>query len=138
MADGVENIRYTSLFGVTLEARPGQPPARSTATSFTTISNKLVGTNGTYLRTPGVVPIGDIWPTSPRCLVRHAVQEPSFSALVDFQKGGSVHSYSNQWGKYSGTLAETAEGTMREDGVVVDGVYGSYEGRRRHQGNHFF
>ena len=43
----------------------------------------------------------------------------SFSALVDFQKGGSVHSYSNQWGKYSGTLAETAEGTIREDGVVL-------------------
>jgi hypothetical protein len=51
----------------------------------------------------------------------------SFSALVDFQKGGSVHSYSNQWGKYSGTLAETAEGSIREDGVTVEGVYGTYE-----------
>ena len=25
LADGIENIRYTSLFGVSLEARPGQP-----------------------------------------------------------------------------------------------------------------
>ena len=45
--------------------------------------------------------------------------------MIDFQKGGSLHSYSNQWGKYSGTLAETAEGDIRENGLVVDGVYAS-------------
>ena len=49
--------------------------------------------------------------------------------MVDFQDGGSLHSYSNQWGKYSGTL----EGTVFDEdgndmrapgyaGVVVEGV----------------
>ncbi|MDE0870546.1 MAG: hypothetical protein OSA37_01375, partial [Flavobacteriales bacterium] len=38
----------------------------------------------------------------------------------------SLHSYSNQWGKYSGTLAETAENNIREDGIVVDGMVGEW------------
>ena len=130
LADGVENIRYTSLFGVTLEARPGQPLGTFYGYDFVydDQGNKLVGTNGTYLRTPGVVPIGDILADFTGGVWSDMqYKNLSFSALVDFQKGGSVHSYSNQWGKYSGTLAETAEGTIREDGVTVEGVYGTYD-----------
>src|SRR5205085_5966611 len=43
-------------------------------------------------------------------------------ALIDFQKGGHLFSLTNTWGKYSGTLAETAEGNIREEGLVLDGV----------------
>ena len=51
LADGVENIRYTSLFGVTLEARPGQPLGTFYGYDFVydDNGNKLVGTDGTYL-----------------------------------------------------------------------------------------
>ena len=129
LADGVENIRYTSLFGVTLEARPGQPLGTFYGYDFVYDDNgdKLVNPNGTYVRTPGVVPIGDILADFTGGVWSDMqYKNLSFSALVDFQKGGSVHSYSNQWGKYSGTLAETAEEGMREDGVTVDGVYGTY------------
>ena len=129
LADGVENIRYTSLFGVTLEARPGQPLGTFYGYDFVydDNGNKLVGTDGTYLRTPGVVPIGDILADYTGGVWSDMqYKNLSFSALVDFQKGGSVHSYSNQWGKYSGTLAETVENNIREDGIAVEGVYGSY------------
>jgi hypothetical protein len=129
LTDGVENIRYTSLFGVTLEARPGQPLGTFYGYDFVYDDNgdKLVNPNGTYVRTPGVVPIGDILADFTGGVWSDMqYKNLSFSALVDFQKGGSVHSYSNQWGKYSGTLAETAEEGMREDGVTVDGVYGTY------------
>ncbi|WKV11867.1 SusC/RagA family TonB-linked outer membrane protein [Marivirga harenae] len=46
----------------------------------------------------------------------------SVGALIDFQGGGVIHSTSLQWAKYSGMLPETAEGNIREEGVIVDGV----------------
>lgn len=44
------------------------------------------------------------------------------SALIDFQSGGTIHSTSLQWAKYSGMLPETAEGGVRENGLLIDGV----------------
>ena len=99
--------------------------ARSTdmISCTTTMETNLWMAIGYYLSTDEVVPIGDILAdftggvytdlAYKNCLVQR---------LVDFQKGGSVHSYSNQWGKYSGTLAETAEDDIRENGVVVEGM----------------
>ncbi|MEQ8474561.1 MAG: SusC/RagA family TonB-linked outer membrane protein [Marinoscillum sp.] len=46
----------------------------------------------------------------------------SLSALVDFQKGGSIHSTSLQWAAYSGMLPKTAEGNIREEGMIINGV----------------
>jgi hypothetical protein len=125
LAEGVENIRYTSLFGVTLEARPGQPLGTFYGYDFLydDDGNKLVDGDGYYLSTDEVVPIGNILADLTGGVYTDLqYKNLSFSALVDFQKGGSLHSYSNQWGKYSGTLAETAEDGMREDGVVVAGM----------------
>jgi hypothetical protein len=122
--DGVTNIRYTSLFGVTLEARPGQPLGTFYGYDFVydDAGNKLTQ-DGEYLTTDEVVPIGTILPDFTGGVYTDLTYKNiSFSALVDFQKGGSLHSYSNQWGKYSGTLAETAEGNIREEGVIAEGV----------------
>ena len=125
LADGVENIRYTSLFGVTLEARPGEPLGTFYGYDFLydDDGNKLVDADGYYLSTDEVVPIGNILADMTGGVFTDlSYKNLSFSALVDFQKGGSVHSYSNQWGKYSGTLAETAENNIREEGIVVEGM----------------
>lgn len=50
----------------------------------------------------------------------------SASALIDFQSGGTVHSTSLQWAKYSGMLDETVaqrDGqNIREVGMIIDGV----------------
>jgi len=128
LADGVENIRYSSLFGVTLEARPGQPLGTFYGYDFVydDAGNKLVDDDGFYLSTDEVVPLGSILPDYTGGVFTDITwKNITLYALVDFQKGGSLHSYSNQWGKYSGTLAETAEGDIRENGIVVDGVYAS-------------
>ena len=132
LADGIENIRYTSLFGVSLEARPGQPLGTFYGYDYQydDAGNKLVGDNGFYLRTDEVVPLGTILPNfTGGVYTTLDYKNLSFYALVDFQDGGSLHSYSNQWGKYSGTL----EGTVFDEdgndmraadyaGVVVEGV----------------
>jgi len=44
------------------------------------------------------------------------------SALIDFQQGGSLHSTSLQWAAYSGMLPKTAEGNIREEGMIINGV----------------
>ena len=122
--DGVTNIRYTSLFGVTLEARPGQPLGTFYGYDYVydDAGNKLTQ-DGVYLTSDEVQPIGTILPDFTGGVYTDLTYKNiSFSALVDFQKGGSLHSYSNQWGKYSGTLAETAEGNIREEGIVAEGV----------------
>ena len=132
LAEGIENIRYTSLFGVSLEARPGQPLGTFYGYDYQydDSGNKLVGDNGFYLRTEEVVPLGTILPNfTGGVYTTLDYKNLSFYALVDFQDGGSLHSYSNQWGKYSGTL----EGTVFDEdgndmrapgyaGVVVEGV----------------
>ncbi|MCH1576702.1 MAG: SusC/RagA family TonB-linked outer membrane protein [Flavobacteriales bacterium] len=132
LADGIENIRYTSLFGVTLEARPGQPLGTFYGYDYQydDSGNKLVDDDGYYLSSDEVQPLGTILPNfTGGVYTTLDYKNLSFYALVDFQDGGSLHSYSNQWGKYSGTLAETAidaDGNDIRDpgfaGVVVDGV----------------
>ena len=132
LADGIENIRYTSLFGVTLEARPGQPLGTFYGYDYQydDSDNKLVDDDGYYLSSDEVQPLGTILPNfTGGVYTTLDYKNLSFYALVDFQDGGSLHSYSNQWGKYSGTLAETAidaDGNDIRDpgfaGVVVDGV----------------
>jgi TonB-linked SusC/RagA family outer membrane protein len=52
-----------------------------------------------------------------------------FSALIDISQGGVYYSLSNMWGMYSGmldgTTTSTSNGnTIREDGLVLDGVIG--------------
>ncbi|MDG1380991.1 MAG: TonB-dependent receptor, partial [Flavobacteriales bacterium] len=135
LADGIENIQYTSLFGVTLEARPGQPLGTFYGYDFQydDAGNKLVDDDGYYLGTETVQPLGTILPNfTGGVFTTLDYKNLSFYALVDFQDGGSLHSYSNQWGKYSGTLAETAIDANGNDirdpsfaGVVVDGVNAS-------------
>ncbi|MTI20931.1 SusC/RagA family TonB-linked outer membrane protein, partial [Fulvivirga sp. RKSG066] len=44
------------------------------------------------------------------------------SALIDFQSGGVIHSTSLQWAAYSGMLPKTAEGNIREEGMMISGV----------------
>ena len=135
LAEGIENIRYTSLFGVTLEARPGQPLGTFYGYDFQydDAGNKLVDDDGYYLSTETVQPLGTILPNfTGGVFTTLDYKNLSFYALVDFQDGGSLHSYSNQWGKYSGTLAETAIDANGNDirdpnfaGVVVEGVNAS-------------
>jgi hypothetical protein len=126
LVDGVDNLRYTSLFGVTLEARVGEPLGTFMGFDYQydDAGNKLVDANGVYLTTDEVVPLGTILPDFTGGVTNTlSYKNLTFFALIDFQKGGSLHSYSNQWGKYSGTLAETAENNIREEGIIVEGVY---------------
>ncbi len=69
----------------------------------------LVGTNGRYIRSGARTDLGNIYPDWFGG-VNNAFnyKDLSFSFLVDFRKGGLIHSVTNMWGKYTGILEETA------------------------------
>jgi len=126
LADGVDNIRLASLFGVSVEARPGERYGTLMGFDYQRDENgnRLVGADGAYLTTNTVVPLGSVLPDfTGGVFTTLAYKGFEFSGLIDFQKGGVLHSFSNQWGKYSGMLEETVANNIRESGIVVDGVY---------------
>lgn len=129
----VDNIQLTSLFGVALEARVGQPNGVLVGYDYVydDNGNKLVDPNtGAYLKTDEVKPLGSILADfTGGFRTGFAYKNFELSTLFDFQKGGKIHSLTNQWGKYSGTLEETAEGGIRENGTVVDGVLAEVDGQ---------
>lgn len=85
--------------------------------------NRVVGANGTYNVTPAPVIIGDALPDFVGGFSNtFSYKNIYLSALIDFQKGGDFFSYTNLYGNKSGMLKETAEGDMRENGLVNPGV----------------
>lgn len=85
--------------------------------------NKTVGANGTYNVTPAPVVIGDANPDFIGGFSNTFSYKTLYlSALIDFQKGGDFFSYTNLYGNKSGMLQETAENSIRENGLINPGV----------------
>lgn len=115
-------------FAVSLNAYEGQ--------SFGTIlgydylydasGNKLVDADGFYLRSPTVVLLGNVLPEmTGGVMTNFTFKGITLGAFVDFRKG-KIFSLTNTWNN-SGLLAETAEGSIREDGVTVEGVLATFD-----------
>ncbi len=85
----------------------------------------LIGQNGMPLKTDDLVQIGDVNPDFFGG-IRNTFNFYNFSvsALIDFRVGGDIFSYTKSHGQKSGVLSVTAEDGIRENGMVVDGVYG--------------
>lgn len=121
------NIPITDFpFAVSFNAYEGRPYGTILGTNYLYDSNgnKLVDPNsGFYMVSSDVMPIGNTLPDFTGGLTNTITWKGlSISAFVDFRKGGDIFSLTNLWGKYSGLLAETAEGGIRENGVVNPGT----------------
>ncbi|MGH1337198.1 MAG: SusC/RagA family TonB-linked outer membrane protein [Aureispira sp.] len=124
LTEGVDNIRLSSLFGVALEARVGETYGTFVGTDYEydDAGNKLVKPNGAYVVSEAKALGSVLADFTGGVSTTIAYKGFSLFMLFDFQAGGKVFSLSNMWGKYSGVLDVTAEGSIRTDGVVVDGV----------------
>jgi len=110
---------------VSMVAMPGKSIGTMMGTDFIYHSSgqKLVGDNGTYEVTAAPVVIGDALPDFVGGFSNTFTYKGVYlSALIDFQKGGDFFSYTNLYGNKSGMLKETAEGDIRENGIIVPGV----------------
>lgn len=124
LAEGTDNIRLSSLFGVALEARVGEAYGTFVGTDYVydDAGNRMVGPNGAYLVSEPKALGSVLADFTGGVSTTLSYKGLSLFVLFDFQAGGKLFSLSNVWGKYSGILAETAEGDIRDNGVVVDGV----------------
>ena len=85
--------------------------------------NKLIDADGFYMKTEELVDLGTILPDWIGGISNtFSYGGLSLGFLVDAQKGGSLFSVSNLWGRYSGMFEETAANNIREVGVIAEGV----------------
>ncbi|WP_345157110.1 SusC/RagA family TonB-linked outer membrane protein [Pontibacter saemangeumensis] len=112
-------------FAVRLEAREGESFGSIIGYDFryNDAGEKIVLENGTYARSAEQGVIGSILPDFTGGVTNSfRYKGLTLSALIDFQKGGDFFSTTQMWGRYSGMLEETAEGNIREEGIVAPGV----------------
>ena len=109
-------------WGLSLEARPGQPYGSLVGRDFErTTSGEVIYENGLPLIDSTQKIIGNItpdWTGGASFSIRYKAFD--LSTLIDAKIGGDVHSMTYSWGRYAGTLSETLIG--RETGVVGNGV----------------
>jgi TonB-linked SusC/RagA family outer membrane protein len=109
-------------WGLTLEAKPGQPYGSLVGRDFErTAGGDVIYENGLPLIDPKNKIIGNIapdWTGGASFSFRYKAFD--LSTLIDAKIGGDVHSMTYSWGRYAGTLSETLIG--RETGVVGNGV----------------
>ncbi|WMN06444.1 SusC/RagA family TonB-linked outer membrane protein [Marivirga arenosa] len=127
LAEGIDNYRLANeLFGVvSLDARVGERYGTIYGNDFLRDDNgrKVIGSNGNYLATSSPVALGSVLADFTGG-VRNSFNYKgvNLSFLVDFQKGGALHSVTNLFAKYSGMTQETVEGNIRQVGLIADGV----------------
>lgn len=125
LAEGVDNIILGSTWAAHLSLEEGMPYMALMGQEFQTDEQgrTIVGANGIPLRTPDRRYLGSAIADFAGG-IRNSFSWRGIvaSALVDFQGGGIIHSTSLQWAKYSGMDPVTAEGNIREEGMVIDGV----------------
>lgn len=110
-------------FAVTLQAIPGQPYGTIVGTDYYTVNGQRIVDGGAYVPTNKLVPLGNVMAKFTGGFnTTLSYKGLKLYTLIDFQKGGSFFSLTNTWGKYSGTLKETAENNIRENGIVLDGI----------------
>jgi len=113
-------------FSVTFQARPGMPYGQIVGYDYAYDANGnhiIDQSTGSYATTATVVPLGSTLPDfTGGFFTWLTFKSLRLDMLIDFQKGGKLFSLTNTWGKYSGTLEETAEGDIRENGLVLEGV----------------
>ena len=109
-------------WGVSLEARPGQPYGTLIGTDFMrTTAGEVIYENGIPQIDSTPQEIGNIapdWTGGANFSFRY--KNFSISTLIDAKMGGDLHSMTYSWGRYAGTLSETLVG--RETGLVGNGV----------------
>lgn len=130
LAEGVDNYRLANApFAVSVNAKVGEPYGVILGTDYIVDNNgnKVVNTDGLHIPSE-VKSLGSVMPDWTGS-INNTFRYKGFDigALIDIRQGGKFFSTTYMWGIYSGILEETAEGGIRENGKVVEGVYGDYD-----------
>jgi len=112
----------SSWGGVTIEARPGETFGVIKGGGYARDDNGniLVNASGRPYATPSPVELGNITPDwTGGVRNTFGYKGISLSVLLDGRKGGDIFSVTKMFGLYAGILDETAQGDIRENGVIA-------------------
>ncbi len=119
---GLDAYVLGGQWGITLEARPGNPYGDLVGRDFErTDDGEVIYEGGLPKISSEQVVLGNITPEwTGGANFSLSWKNLSLYVLFDGKYGGDVHSMTYSWGRYAGTLSETLQG--RETGIVGDGV----------------
>ncbi len=130
LAEGVDNIVVGSTWAADVRLQKGDPYMAIYGQDFQRNDDGqiIVGSNGIPLVEADRKFLGSAIADFTGGL-RNSFRWKNISAsvLIDFQSGGAMHSTSLQWAAYSGMSPKTAEGSIREEGMIINGVTESGE-----------
>jgi len=119
---GIEKYQLSTSWSMTVQAIPGGTYGEMVGAKFLRDDNGaiIVDADGYPERTGTDQVIGNIsadfnWGVSNM----FSYKGLNLYVLVDGRKGGDIFSVTKMFGVLSGVLAETAQGTIREDGVIA-------------------
>ena len=114
LTNGVEKYVLLEHWGLSIEARPGNPYGDIVGNAILRDNNgnKLLNENGMYIKDSVPKILGNINPDFKLSLLNNfTIKNITFSFLVDAQIGGEMFAGSNMYGYgYSGNFKETLEG----------------------------
>jgi len=123
--DKLESYNITGAWGITVDAIPGMPfgVIRGDKMVRDDNGNIVVGDDGlpTFDGTQVLGNISPDWVGG----VNNSFAYKNFhlSFLVDFRRGGDLFSVTDMFGGYAGTMGYSAEGNLREDGIILGQNY---------------
>ena len=129
LEDGINQLQINTLYyNSNLMAFPGKAWGTIYGTDYqkNEKGQTLIGANGLPITTTSSVDLGNVnpdWVGGLRNTFRY--KKLSMSILIDGRQGGDVVSMTKAVGQYGGILQNTVEGGIRENGMIVDGVYNS-------------
>ncbi len=130
LADNLEELHITTYMSLnsntSLMAFPGKEWGAIYGTNYQKNEDGkiIVSSSGRPLSTPKPVILGYVNPDWIGGIANtFSYKGLSLNVLVDFRKGGDVFSYTKAIGQKTGILQCTVEDGIRENGIVVDGVY---------------
>ncbi len=112
-----------SWSGLSVQARPGEEYGIIRGIGYRVDSATgayVVGANGMPLRTQNNVTLGSVTPDWTGGIANDfSYKGITLHVLIDGRKGGDLFSVTKMFGLYSGILKQTAQGNIRETGVVA-------------------
>ncbi len=140
LAEGIDVLNLTSLWGVYISAKPGEPYGVLRATNYVYDDQGriVINEDGSYLTSPELEVLGSVLPDWTGGLRNtFTFKGISASALIDMRKGGYLFSTTHMFGTWTGLFEETVgnndKGNPLRDpvdeggGVRLEGVVGHFD-----------
>jgi len=117
----LEKLQLASAWSLTTEARPGEEWGVMMGYAFLRDDNgNIIVDEGIPQRTTKPVEVGNTTPDFVWGFTNNFEYKGfNLGIHIDGRKGGDIFSVTKMFGLYSGILEETAEGTIRETGVIA-------------------